>query len=49
MDGATAGIVSDAEGAIRDLNAHPTGALAPLARLLLRTESLLWPMHPIAT
>ncbi|MYI06915.1 MAG: Fic family protein [Gemmatimonadetes bacterium] len=40
MDGATAGIVSDAEGAIRDLNAHPAGALAPLARLLLRTESL---------
>ena len=40
MDGATAGVVSDAEGAIRDLNAHPTGALAPLARLLLRTESI---------
>lgn len=40
MDGATAGIVSDAEGAIRDLNAHPPGTLAPLARLLLRTESL---------
>ena len=40
MDGATAGIVSDAEGAIRDLNAHPAGALAPLARLLLRTESI---------
>ncbi len=40
MDGATAGVVSDAEGAICDLNAHPTGALAPLARLLLRTESI---------
>ena len=40
MDGATAGIVSDAEGAIRELNAHRAGALAPLARLLLRTESL---------
>ena len=40
LDGATAGIVSDAEGAIRDLNAHRAGALAPLARLLLRTESL---------
>lgn len=40
MDGATAGIVSDAEGAIRELNAHSAGALAPLARLLLRTESL---------
>lgn len=40
LDGATAGIVSDAEGAIRDLNAHRSDALAPLARLLLRTESL---------
>ena len=40
LDGATAGVVSDAEGAIRELNAHPHGALAPLARLLLRTESL---------
>lgn len=40
LDGATAGVVSDAEGAIRDLNAHRSDALAPLARLLLRTESL---------
>ena len=40
LDGATAGVVSDAEGAIRELNAHFHGALAPLARLLLRTESL---------
>ena len=40
LDGATAGVVSDAEGAIRELNSHPPGALAPLARLLLRTESL---------
>ena len=40
LDGVTAGIVSDAEGAIRELNAHRSDALAPLARLLLRTESL---------
>ena len=40
LDGATAGVASDAEGAIRELNAHPHGARAPLARLLLRTESL---------
>ena len=40
LDGATAGVVSDAEGAIRELNSHPPSALAPLARLLLRTESL---------
>ncbi len=40
LDGATAGIVSDAEGAIRELNAHRSDVLAPLARLLLRTESL---------
>ncbi len=40
LDGATAGIVSDAEGAIRELNAHRSEALTPLARLLLRTESL---------
>jgi len=35
-----AGVVSEAEAAIRDLNtgAHPV--LAPLARLLLRTESM---------
>ena len=40
MDGATAGVVSDAEGAIHELNAHRSDALASLARLLLRTESL---------
>ena len=40
LDGATAGVVSDAEGAIRDLNLRRPDALAPLARLLLRTESL---------
>ena len=40
IDGSTAGVVSDAEGAIRRLNSHRSRALAPLARLLLRTESL---------
>lgn len=40
LDGVTAGVVSDAENAIRRLNAQPHGALAPLARLLLRTESV---------
>ncbi len=40
LDGAAAGIVSDAEGSIRELNAHRSDALAALARLLLRTESL---------
>jgi Fic family protein len=40
LDARTAAAVSDGEGAIRTLNgaAHP--ALAPLARLLLRTESI---------
>ena len=36
----TAGLVSEAEGAIRQLNAEARPALAPLARLLLRTESI---------
>jgi Fic family protein len=36
----TAGLVSEAEGAIRQLNAAARPALAPLARLLLRTESI---------
>ena len=40
LDGPTAGVVSDAEGAIRALNASAHPALAPLARLLLRTESI---------
>ena len=40
LDGAAAGIVSDAEGSIRELNAHRSDAPAALARLLLRTESL---------
>ena len=35
-----AGLVSEAEGAIRALNATAKPALAPLARLLLRTESI---------
>jgi len=34
------GVVSDAENAIRTLNASAQPALAPLARLLLRTESI---------
>lgn len=40
LDARTAGVVSDAENAIRDLNAASQPALAPLARLLLRTESI---------
>jgi Fic family protein len=36
----TAGVVSDAEAAIHRLNADARPALAPLARLLLRTESI---------
>lgn len=35
-----AGLVSEAEGAIRALNARAAPALAPFARLLLRTESI---------
>ena len=40
LGAATAGIVSDAERAIQRLNASAQPALAPLARLLLRTESI---------
>lgn len=40
LDGALAGLVSDAEHAIRVLNDAGAPALAPLARLLLRTESI---------
>jgi Fic family protein len=40
ISGEVAGIVSDAEGAVRALNARAQPALAPLARLLLRTESI---------
>src|SRR5580700_1443243 len=36
----TAGVVSEAEHAIRDLNDRAGPALAPIARLLLRTESI---------
>lgn len=36
----TAGILSDAESAIQHLNASAQPALVPLARLLLRTESI---------
>ncbi len=40
LSGAVAGVVSDAENAIRGLNSFARPALAPLARLLLRTESI---------
>ncbi|MGH7546192.1 MAG: Fic/DOC family N-terminal domain-containing protein, partial [Gemmatimonadota bacterium] len=40
LDARIAGVVSDAENAIRELNAPARPALAPLARLLLRTESI---------
>jgi Fic family protein len=40
LNGEIAGIVSDAEGSIRTLNDSARPALAPLARLLLRTESI---------
>lgn len=36
----TTGLISDAEQAIHELNASAQPALAPLARLLLRTESI---------
>lgn len=36
----TAAVVSEAEAAVRALSAHPAPLLAPLARLLLRTESI---------
>jgi Fic family protein len=37
---AVVGTVSEAEAAVHRLNGHPRPALAPLARLLLRTESI---------
>jgi Fic family protein len=40
LDAEVAGVVSEAEAAIRTLNAAARPALAPLARLLLRTESI---------
>lgn len=40
LDGGVAGVVSEAEQVIRSLNDGSQPALAPLARLLLRTESI---------
>lgn len=40
LAGALAGVISEAEAAIVSLNAEAAPALAPLARLLLRTESI---------
>jgi Fic family protein len=40
LPAAVAGVVSDAEQAVMALNTAATPALAPLARLLLRTESI---------
>ena len=40
LTGGTAGVLSDAESFVRRLNASPDIALAPLAHLLLRTESI---------
>jgi len=40
IEATTAGVVSEAEAAIRELNESARPALAPLARLLLRTESM---------
>jgi Fic family protein len=40
ISGSVAGIIADAEAAIRALNEHAYPGLAPLSRLLLRTESI---------
>lgn len=40
LDAHIAGVVSEAEAAVQKLNASARPALAPLARLLLRTESI---------
>ena len=40
LPGAVAGVVSEAEQAVADLNANAGPELMPLARLLLRTESI---------
>lgn len=40
LDVELAGLVSEAEAAVQELNARARPALAPLARLLLRTESI---------
>jgi Fic family protein len=40
LSGPVAGVIADAEFAIQALNAHAYPGLAPLSRLLLRTESI---------
>ncbi len=40
LPGEIAGLVAEADSAIRELNSVARPALAPLARLLLRTESI---------
>jgi Fic family protein len=40
LQGDVAGVVAEADAAVRELNAFARPALAPLARLLLRTESI---------
>jgi Fic family protein len=40
LEASVAGVVSEADAAIRELNTSAHPALAPLARLLLRTESM---------
>ena len=40
LSSSVAGVIADAESAIRTLNEHADPGLAPLARLLLRTESI---------
>jgi Fic family protein len=40
LEAELAGVVSEAEAAVQELNARARPALAPLARLLLRTESV---------
>lgn len=40
LPGDVAGLIAEADAAVRALNAVPYPALAPLARLLLRTESI---------
>jgi hypothetical protein len=40
LEGKVAGVVSEAEAAIGELNKSARPARAPLARLLLRTESI---------
>ena len=42
LAGDTAGIVQEAESAIASLNAGARPLMAPLARLLLRSESIAW-------